>query len=136
MTAYPFMTASITYVVPGNIYRRAYLVAGIEVTNDGTTYLTTWHFETISDMRNFSNGYSDSYDMRIREPFGEHVDGRTAVEDYGVSGLPTAIVDILNACKTALNHLSDDIARHTSEGWAKLEIATVSEGVQRLARDW
>lgn len=136
MNTYPFILGGVTHIAPGYVYERKYFVAGIEVARDGETYLTVWQFRDSAAMQLFAHGYSGQYSARYRLTFGEYVTGYDSIEDYGVNGLPTAVADILHGCEKALTDLKEDIARRSPENFAKLETATTSEGVQRLARDW
>ena len=137
MDAYPFVVATITFATrePGK-YRYAYCVAGVEVADDGETFITVWRYKTDAGQQLFGNGYSDGNDYIARRRFSlsEFDRYHSELEDYYATELIIALRDMYAHCIEACEVCREHFQRIA--GYADMKTSTVTDGVQRFARDW
>lgn len=137
MDAYPFVVGTITYATrePGK-YRYAYCTAGVEVMDDGETFITVWRYKTDGGQQLFANGYTDGtdYDARRRFPLGEFDPYHLELDEFYSYELFDAMRTVHGACIAVLENYRQSLQRIA--GYADMETSSVADGVQRLARDW
>lgn len=137
MNAYPFVVGTITYATrePGK-YRYAYCVAGVEVMNDGETFITVWRYKTDDGQQLFAHGYTNGTDYNARRRFSlsEFDRCHNELEDYYTTELIIALRDVYVHCVEACEVCREHLQRIA--GYADMVTSPVTDGVQRLARDW
>ena len=137
MDAYPFIVGTITYATrEPEKYRYAYCVAGVEVADDGETFITVWRYKTDGGQQLFANGYTNGsdYDARRRFPLAEFDPYHCELEDYYSHELFDAMRTIYGACLAALASYRNSLYRIA--GYADMDTSSVADGVQRFAHDW
>ena len=136
MDRYPFVVATIAYATRERTYKYAYLAAGLEVADDGETLVTVWRYKTDGEQQLFAHGYADGtdYDARRRFPLADFDPYHCELEDYYTHELIVALRDVYSHCIAACELYRQSLQRIA--GYADMETSTVTDGVQRLARDW
>lgn len=136
MNTYPFAVATIAYATREHTHKYAYLAAGLEVADDGETFITVWRYKTDGGAILFGNGYTDgsNYDARRRFSLGEFDPYHNELDDYYTHELIIALRDVYSHCIVTCELYRQHLQKIA--GYADMEISTVTDGVQRLTRDW